>query len=244
MQLATRAVVTAVLATVVAVAGYVGLYPLAAACAVLVLLVAVGWPPLANLPFGTGTSVVVALAGLGSVAVVTLEEEQPYLERLPVVFAAAVVLAFLAELVRRDGRVRLVESVSGTVAGALVAVAATGWIAVARGPEGEALVVTAALALAVGSVVVAIHLPVWMGVLATTASSAAAGAVAGLVLPDFDPVAGGLLGVAVGILVAALHALFDRMEALARWRPSLAVVVLPVTVTGLLVYVVGRVLVG
>lgn len=244
MQLATRAVVTAVLATVVAVAGYLGTYPLAAACAVLVLLLAVGWPPLADLPFAVGSGVVVALAGLGSIAVVTLAAEQPYLEDLPIVFAGAVILAFLAELVRRDGRVRLVESVSGTVAGALVAVATTGWVAIARGTEGEALVVTGALALAVGSVVVAIALPVWLGVVVTTTSAAAAGAVAGLVLPDLGPLAGGLLGVAVGILVAALHALFDRMDALERPRPALAVVVLPVAVTGLLVYVVGRVLVG
>ncbi|GCE75324.1 hypothetical protein [Cellulomonas biazotea] len=244
MQLATRAVLTAVLAAVVAVAGYLGPLPLAGVCGVLVLVLAVGWPALAGLPFGPGSSVVVALGGLGSVAVVTFAAEQPYLQGLPVVFAGAIVLAFVNELLRRDGRVRLVESVSGTVAGTLVAVAATGWVAIDRGPEGEALVVAGALALAVGSVVVAIHLPAWLGVVVTTLSAAAAGALAGFLLPEFDPLAGGLLGVAVGVLVAALHALFDRMPALERPRPALAVVALPVTVTGLLVYVVGRVLVG
>lgn len=244
MQLATRAVLTAVLAAVVAVAGFLGPLPLAGVCAALVLVLAVGWPALAGLPFGPGSSTVVALGGVGSVAVVTFAETQPYLQGLPVVFAGAVVLAFVNELLRRDGRVRLVESVSGTVAGTLVAVASTGWVATSRGTGGEALVVTGALALAVGSVVVAVHLPAWLGVVVTTLSSAAAGALVGLLLDPLDPVAGGLLGVAVGVLVSALHALFDRMAALERRLPSLALAALPVTVTGLLVYVVGRVLVG
>ena len=63
-------------------------------------------------------------------------------------------------------------------------------------------------------------------------------------LPDIDVVAGLLLGLAVGILVATLHVLFDRLPTLERRRPALAAVTLPVTVTGILVYVVGRVLVG
>lgn len=244
MQLATRAVVTAVLAAAVAVAGYLGGLPLSATAAVLAVLLALGWPALAGLPFKPGSAAVVALGGVGAVVVVHLTVTQPYLRDLPVVFAAAILLAFLNELLRRDGRTRLVESVSGTVAGTLVAVAVAGWVAIGRTPGGEPIVVVGALALAVGSVVVALHLRPWVGALATAGAAAGAGVLGGLLLPAIDPLAGALLGLSVGVLVATLHALFDQLPALQKRWPSLAAVTLPVTVTGILVYVVGRVLVG
>jgi hypothetical protein len=50
--------------------------------------------------------------------------------------------------------------------------------------------------------------------------------------------------VAVGVLCAAGDALFDRLPALEHRLAGWAVAVLPVAVTGILVYVVGRVLVG
>src|SRR6478735_2734856 len=157
MQLATRAVVTAALAAAVAVAGYLGGLPLSIAAAVLAVVFALGWPSLAGLPFVAGSATVVALGGVGAVAVVHLTDTQPFLRYLPVVFAAAILLAFVSELVRRDGRTRLVESVSGTVAGTLVAVAVAGWVAIGKTAGGEPLVVVGALALAVGSAVVALH---------------------------------------------------------------------------------------
>lgn len=244
MQLATRAVVTAVLAAAVAVAGYLGGTPLSITAAVLAVVFALGWPALAGLPFVPGSAAVVALGGVGAVGVVHLTTTQPYLRDLPVVFAAAILLAFLNELLRRDGRTRLVESVSGTVAGTLVAVAVAGWVAIGKTPGGEPIVVVGALALAVGSAVVALHLAPWLGALVTAGASAAAGTLGGLLLPGIDPLAGALLGLAVGVLVATLHALFDQLPSLEKRWPSLAAVTLPVTVTGILVYVVGRVLVG
>src|SRR3954447_9711559 len=167
MQLATRAVVTAVLAAAVAVAGYVGGLPLCLAAALLAVVFALGWPSLAGLPFVPGSAVVVALGGVGAGAVVHLTTTEPFLRYLPVVFAAAILLAFVSELLRRDGRNRLVESVSGTVAGTLVAVAVAGWVATGRTPGGEPLVIVGALSLAVGSAVVALHLTPWVGSLVT-----------------------------------------------------------------------------
>jgi len=243
VQLATRAVVTAALAAAVAVAGYFGGLPLTVTAALLALAFALGWPSLVGLPFRAGSTVVVAVGGIGAVVVVHQTPEQPYLRFLPVVFAGAILLSFVSELVRRDGRARLVESVSGTVTGTLVAVAAAGWVATGSTPEGEPLVVIGALALAVGSAVVALHLATWLGAVVTSLAAAAAGALGGAILPDIDVVPALVLGLAVGVLVATLHVLFDELPSLARPWPALAAVTLPVTVTGTLVYVVGRVLV-
>lgn len=244
MQLPTRAVLTAALAAVVAVAGYLGGVPLAVAAALLTVIVALGWPALADLPAQPGSAAVVGLGGVGAVLVTALTPGQPHLRHLPVAFAAAVLLAVVSELLRRDGRERLVESLSGTVAGTLLAVTAAGWVAAGRDPGGETVVVVGAVALAVGSVLVALPLPVWLGAVVTAVAAAGAGTGAAAVLPDVEVPAGLLLGLAVGVLVATLHVLFDRVPALSRRTPALAAVALPVAVTGLLVYVIGRVLGG
>lgn len=52
------------------------------------------------------------------------------------------------------------------------------------------------------------------------------------------------MGVAVGILGATLRELFTRLPMLSERAAATAGVVVPVTVTGMLVYVVGRLLVG
>ena len=53
-----------------------------------------------------------------------------------------------------------------------------------------------------------------------------------------------VIGLAVGVLVAALDSLFDNFVVLERRTPALAAVALPVAVSGMVVYIVGRVLVG
>lgn len=249
MRVSTRAVLTAVLAALVAVGGYLatltfGELPLAAIVGTLAVVFAVGWPMLTDLPSRPGSGAVVALGGAGAVAVVHLTVGEPFLRALPVVFGASILLTFINELLRTDGRAHLVESVSGTVAGTLIAACSAGWVATQRAPGGAELVITGALALAVGSAVCALRVRGWVGVGITTGAAVLAGGLGGALLPGLDPVAGALLGVAVGVLVASIHELFDRLPALARVPASLAATVLPVPVTGVLVYVVGRVLVG
>lgn len=244
MSVSTRAVLTAAVAALLALAAYVGEAPLAGVSAVLALAVAVGWPGLVDAPSRRGSGVVIGLGGLGGVLAVALAGAEPFLRDLPGVLALAVLVAFVHELVRRDGRERLVESVAGAVSGVLVAAAVTGWIAAGRTADGVPVVVTGALALAVGSAVSALHLTGWLTVTLTILTAATAGAGAGLLVPGVEPLPGGVIGLAVGVLVAALHRLFDRLPAMRRRWPAVAGAVLPVTVTGILVYVVGRVLVG
>lgn len=252
MQASNRAVTTAVLATLVAVAGVLGDVSvagrdgvvLAALLVVLSGVLALGWPVVAGLPARVGSGVVIGLTGLAAVAVVHVATGEPLLGDLPVVFAGAVLASFVAELARRDGRERLVESVAGTVAGALAPVCAAGWLAAERTVAGDAVVVTGAVALAVASALTALPLRGWAGAGATVGAGAAAGAVAGAALPVLGVLSGALLGAVVGVLVAAADALFDRMAVLEHRLAGWAVAVLPVAVTGILVYVVGRVLVG
>ena len=253
MDVSTRAVVTAAVAALVAVAAFLGELPaterlgelpVVGVALLLTLVLAIGWPVLLELPSVLGSAVVIALGGAGAVIAVTATRGQPFLRELPVVVALSVLLAFVNELARQDGRLRLVESVTGTVTGVLVATAAAGWVAAGRAPGGTSLVVSGAVALAVAAAVSAVPLGGWTGAVVTSVGAVLAGGAVGAAMPTMDLLPGGLIGLATGILVAALHVLFDRLPALDRRLASFAVIVLPVSVSGILVYVVGRVLVG
>ncbi len=242
MTLATRSVVTAALAAAAALAGYLHPVALLVVTAVLVVVVAAGWPDLAGLPFGPGSAVVVGLTGLGAVFAVWYTGTG--LSGLAVVTACALLVSFVNELLRRDGRVRMVESVSGTIAGAVLALTAACWVATDALPNGTPLVVVGALALAVGAAVSAFEVPRWLSSVLTALVAAGIGAGAGWLLHGITVEAGAALGLAVGVLVAALDALFDSLVELKRLLPSLTAAALPVAVSGAVVYIVGRVLVG
>jgi hypothetical protein len=63
-------------------------------------------------------------------------------------------------------------------------------------------------------------------------------------VPAIDTVSGLVAGLAGGVVVVAVRQLFERQPALAGRRAGLAAVVVPVAVAGILVFVVGRVVVG
>ncbi|PFG44454.1 hypothetical protein ATJ88_3178 [Isoptericola jiangsuensis] len=241
MTVTSRAVTTAVLATLLAVASFVGPLWTTGAAALLVLLLAWGWASLLRLPAEGATTLVVLVAGLGGLAVTWFTEGEPVLRNLPAVIALSLVLAFVAQMLRRGGRPRLVESVSGTTAGIVVAVCAAGWVAAARTDAGEDLVTTSAVALAVASAVSALPVAAgWTGSLLAAALGAGAGVGAASALPEVEPVLGLVVGLVAGLVAAALRFLFDRQPTLARRRAATAAVAVPVTVTGMLVLVVGR----
>ncbi|WP_265522921.1 hypothetical protein [Oerskovia flava] len=244
MDLSTRAVATACVAAAVAVAAFFGPLTLTLAAGALALLVAIGWPSLLDHPAPGGSRLVVALAGLGAVAATGATQGEPALRNLPLVLAMAVVLAFVAELLRTDGRPRLVESLFGTTSGVVVAVSCAGWIAAGRSDAGASLVVTCAVALAVASAVSALPLPGWWGAVATVALAVVAGGVVSAVMPMLSVLSGLWSGVVAGLLVAALHTLFDQLPGLSRRTAAATAIVLPVAVGGTLIFVVGRVIVG
>ena len=183
----------------------------------LALGFAVGWPALLGLPARTGASVVVALGGAGGVARGGLTRGEPVLRGLPVVVALAVLLAFVNELARTDGRPRLVESVAGSVSGVLVAVrggrlggraedarpaSASWWSGRWRCSSARS---SRPCRSAAGP---RPRSRVRRGVSAGWAPASS--------MPSVDLVAGAVLGVSVGLLVAVLHVLFERVPALVR----------------------------
>lgn len=244
MEVSSRAVLTSVVAALVAVTAFVGELALAGAVGVLAVVTATGWPRLLRLPSRVGAGVVVGLTGLGSVAAVTVSEGGPLLGHMAFVVALAVLLAFVGELARQDGRRRLVESVTGTVCGVVVVASGAGWVASIRTPAAASLVVAGAAALAVASGASAVHLGTRLGALVTVLAGVVAGGAVGFVMPAVELWPGAVLGLAVGLLVAVMHVMLVGVLTLRRKLPALAAVVVPVLVCGTLVYAVGRVFVA
>ena len=244
MNLSTRAVATACAAAAIAGGVFLGEWGLLAVLVALVVAFAAGWAPLLGLPAPGGTFFVVALPGLGALAAVHVTTTEPWLRYLPLVLAMGLLLSFTNELLRADGRERLVESLVGGVSGVVVAVSAAGWIAASKVTDGMALVLLCAAALAAASAVSATRLRGVANSVVTLVGAVAVSVGVAAVLPETVPLDGVWAGVVAAILVTSLQMLFHRLPALREPRAALAVIVLPVAMSGVLAYVVGRVLVA
>lgn len=240
MSAPTRASATATGAALVAVAGYASPTALTGVVLVLSVAFASGWPRLIDLPTNRGGSVVIALTAVAAL----LAARAGSVTGLTMVMGLAVVAAFVHQMMRRDGRPRLVESVSGIVTGCVVVLSGAGWAAADYGDVNQALVVTAAATIAAAAACTAVPGPLRLvGSLATVVSGGV-GVLIGSLLDPVGPVPGGLVGLAVGVLTAALHVLFGQFPASRRLRPALAAALLTVLAVGVPVYMVGGLLEG
>ncbi|WP_235931453.1 MULTISPECIES: tellurium resistance protein TerC [Actinomyces] len=115
---------------------------------ILIPLTAQGWPALLRARHDPGSTAVITLTGVTASVVVAVRED---FGSAGVVMALSVLAAFVAQMVRRDGRPDLVEDLSSTVSGNLVVVLGAGWCALEPGVADPSVMVPLALALLVGA---------------------------------------------------------------------------------------------
>ncbi|NAZ84287.1 hypothetical protein GTR02_21010 [Kineococcus sp. R8] len=256
MSTSATASTTAALAALVAVAAFAPSGLLTVAVVLVGLLVAVGWSPLLDLPSRRGTAAVVALAAAAAAVTVVLRTatgEDP-LTVLPAAAALALLLAFVHQLLRRDGRPRLVESVTGSVTGQSVVVLAAAWVALPGTVAGAAFAAVVLSALAASAAVCAVGWPLRVAGPVSLVAGAAAGWLAsglaallgaGDVVSDVRwSVAGVVAGLGAGLLSASWRAHSERLPGVHGLSAALAVAAAPVAMAGAGAYVVGRLLLG
>jgi hypothetical protein len=239
------ALVSVALTALVALAGYAGGGVLTIAVALTVIVVAIGWAVLLALPDPRGTAAVIALTGFAALAVADLGRSpgRP-LAIFAAVVAFAVLAAFTHELLRRDGRPRLVESVTGTLSGQVVALLGAGWVLLPDAAAGVAAVAVAAAAAGMARMVAVVPFPQRVAGWAEMAAGAAAGAGTAVALtPDLLQT-----GVAVAVVVAAMVAGIDRLLVTVPGSGSrlgtLSAGAAPVAAVGMVAYAVIRLLAG
>lgn len=100
---------------------------LAVVALLVVAGIAWGWPTLLVLPSPRGSSGMIGATGLVAVVVVATTPGGASLERLPVVLGLAVLAACVQQLLRKDGRPRVVDALGGTLMGSGLATCAAAW---------------------------------------------------------------------------------------------------------------------
>lgn len=224
---------------------------LGAATAPVVLLVAVvmtqgllvaGWHRSLDWLGATGGAVVAGAAALGADLVVLAADGDRPLSGVPAVLALSVLAALVHQLLRRDGRGRLVHSLAATVALAALAVLASSYLAAEAADGGAALVAVAALPA--GAVVAASVLrrrtgrSQWLDLAAVPAAAVLALAVP--LLSDLAVVPGLVIAVSAALVAWVAGFVVARS---AEPDPALAAG-LPLALAGPVAYVLGRLLVG
>lgn len=240
----TRATVAAASATALASAGIFGARWLAVAVLALVFLLAIGWPVLSWTPHWVVGSGITLAAGALSVVGVLLGRDEPFLRHMVVALAVSATAALVLEVLKPSPQGQVVTAVAGTVSGATVAASGAAWIAAARTPGAEDLVVAGAVALAVSAVASVLTPIMWVNVTVALTVSLGVGMAAGRVFPSIEWYGGALVGVLSAAAFITVHELTRRETENSSVWAGIASGITPVMVGGALIYVGGRILVG
>ena len=207
-------VLSIALAALIAVAGYADPWIVVAAGGVCVLALAIGWPQQLMLPHRLGSTFMIVVLGGGALVVgvrtaPTASDPARPLSAFAAVVAIALLLSFLHEQLRRDGRPDVVESVTGTLTGQVIAVLAAGWVLLVQIPEGPQGIVLGAAALVASRVVLALPVPVLISMWVAIAVAGVTGLAVAIGLNTATPVKGLIAGACVAAVGVALDAVID-----------------------------------
>ena len=201
-------------------------------------ILAWGWAGMLALPSPRGTSAVLLAGSLGLVLSAALETERPWLTWVPGALAIALILAFFHQLLRVDGRPRIVESVSSVALALGVLTCGVLLIPLTHTEQG----VTALLAALAGGAASALSDTLgrwpafrpWLVPLALVTGGAAAAAVAVIVGQPWGVFV--LVGVVAGAVSHALRSVLIMLPTMAHGRPRLVMAVASLLVTGPVAY--------
>ncbi len=231
------------LAALVLVTGYSDPALLATTVALGGGVIAWGWPGLLGLPSPRGTATVLYLGTGVLVLTVALTDEAPWLRWLPAALAVAMSVTFGHQLARRDGRPRLVESLSSTALGLALVTSGVCLLPLARTDEGPRLLAAAMAAVAVSALTDLIgrwaRLRLWLVPLAMASGGLAGVVVGALVGLHWGPLL--LLGVVVAAVSHTVRRVLSVLPAMAHTRPRLVSASSSVLAIGVLPYVISRV---
>jgi len=241
---ALAAISTSLFAVVVLAGSSNGRGLLAAALIVVQLALVVGWFRSAHLTtVGQASGAFAAIAAAVVADVVLLRtHDRAHVRGLAGVLAGLVIVAFVIQLARRDGRDRVTNALAASVASGALAIAVSVLIAVRGGPHGTALVAVALTAVAVGVLPVQPQVPLWASIPAGLALGAGAGLLVSHETGAFGISTGAVVAlVAVALAVGARAALAKVPPGIVAWPVAAT---LPLVVVPPAVLVVARIMVG
>ncbi|WP_341393353.1 hypothetical protein [Arthrobacter sp. G119Y2] len=247
MKLWSVAVLAAAALIGIVGASYWSVAAVAVFTALLTVAVGVGWPHLLDVPAKKTQGAVLALAGAGACAAAYFAPASALLTWLPGIAAAGVGAIFLIQLLRGTGQAHRLESTIGNIAGVLLTVMGSGWVAadrLANADGSPAGVTIGAAGILVALAVSLIPLPDRIAAPLGVAAGALAGALAGVLQPEADvsALAAALMGaVGAAVIMAVRRLVLSRDITTRRGRVALAAA--PIAALGSVVYFMARLLV-
>ncbi|HEX7535938.1 MAG TPA: hypothetical protein VF391_02910 [Dermatophilaceae bacterium] len=241
--LVTMAVIA--LAGLLTITAFAGPTMVAVALGFAAGVIAWGWAGLLGLPSPRGTSVVLALGSAAAIGTALATTQDPFLAWMPAALAGSMIIAFLHQLARRDGRPRLVESVASTITAVAIVVSGASLVGLSRTEHGAWAVAIASAAMAVSAVTDLAggsrRLLPWLLPLAMLAGGLAA-ILVGYLLGAVGWGAAALLGVLSAGVSHAVRRVLGTLPAISGPRSQLVSASASVLTSGVVVYVVGRLL--
>lgn len=219
---------------------------------ILTPLTAQGWPALVRSRHSAHATSVMTIFGVLTVVVVGYTHD---FRAAAVMMALSLLGAFVAQMVRTDGRPGLVEDLASTVTGNAVVVSGAGWAALEAGVADPAVIVPTALALLVGALLTTLHVRALVLESLTVSLAALTAALAGGLLASlgfFGPAHTGLAAalqsagacLVCGFVAGVLMAAANRVLWTHRWVPggraAIASALVPIMAIGAPVYAIAR----
>jgi hypothetical protein len=243
--LVTVAVVS--LAGLLAITAFAGPPMVALAVALCAGVLAWGWAGLLGLPSPLGTTLVLAVGSVGAIVTVLVTRNDPFLAWMPAALAGSLIVAFLHQLARRDGRPRLVESTASTITAIAIVVSGASLVALPRLENGAWVVAIASAALAASAVTdlagASRRLVPWLLPMAMFAGAAAA-LLVGSGVGDVAWGAAVLVGVLAGGVSHSVRRVLATLPAISSARSQLVSACASMLTGGVVIYVLGRLLIA
>ena len=240
-------VATIVLAALLVLALLADPVLLAAGLAWAGIVVAWGWPALLGSSSRFGSSLAIGVTGVLAPVAAAATTDEPYLRLVPVALLVGLTIMFGHQMVRRDGRPRLTESIGITSLGLAVVALGTTWLPLSRTDRASDIAVVGFASIAVASLADLVagfrKVRPWMLPLAMLLGGAGA-VVAAAVLgaPEVGPAA------LVGFLCAAVSHCTRRMlsvlPAVTSVRGQLSTAAASLLVPGVVAYGLALAIVG
>lgn len=211
------------------------------------LVLAWGWPRLLGSSSRFGSSLAIGVAGVLAPLASVLPDGEPDLALVPAALAIGLGLMFGHQIVRRDGRPRLTESIGVTSFGLALAALGATWLPVTLGTRPAALAVAAFVGLGVSALAdLAVGIPrlrAWLLPLAMVLGASGA-LVAAAVLGGPGPATAALTGLLVAAVSHALRRMLSVLPPVTAVRGQLASAAAGILVPGVVAYGVALALVG
>lgn len=220
---------------------------LAAGLAWAGLVLAWGWPTLTGSSSRFGASFAIGAAAVLVPAAAAVTSEEPYLRLVPAALVVALGVMFGHQILRRDGRPRLTDSLGSTSLALAVVTMGVAWVPLSRSNRGTELAVVALVSIGVaslGDLVVGVpRLRAWTLPLAMVLGGAGAVAAAAVVgSPPFAQAA--LVGFLCAAVSHSLRRVLTVLPAVTSIRAQVACAAAGLLVSGVVAYVLALVLVG